>query len=77
MKAAVTMKNTTKRFMRVGQERVMVADMSIGCNRRMSDKTIKRMEWEATVKAVGHTGMITVPVSLLGKRVKVVLEVVE
>lgn len=43
----------------------------------MTDKTIKRMEWEATVKAVGHTGMITVPVSLLGKRVKVVLEVME
>ena len=43
----------------------------------MTDKSIKKMEWEATVKAVGNTGMVTVPRALIGKRVKVSIEVLE
>ena len=44
---------------------------------KLTDKDIRKMEWEATVKAVGNTGMVTVPRALVGKRVKIILEVVE
>ena len=42
----------------------------------MTDKDFQKMEFTTTVRAVGNTGMITVPRALVGKRVKIILEVV-
>lgn len=43
----------------------------------MTDRKLKTMAWEATVKRVGNTGMVTLPKETVGKRVKITVEVLE